>query len=200
MTNVYRKCYKARNNIATTDSYTLQGGMLFEKFQSFCHPETSKEGLSKCVERVHQNENFFNIFQDYEATDKVLHQQLFNELKCSVPLIYDYIDVFFSLCKNDSLAFKHRDAIIGLLRHCMLFDGKAKKLINQKQNINAKLSEAVDVRLALENNKTNESNMDVDNANTMVSSLRTLKLSAVESFIDNCKLNGNAIFTSFENI
>ena len=133
----------------------------------------------------------------------------------------DYIDVFFRLndelantvgsClmdemedlrdfhgKNESLAFKHRDFIIGRLRHRLLFDGKAKKLINQKQDINEKLSENVDARLSLENNETNMLNMDVDNVNTMVSSLRTLKLSAVERFIDDCKLNGNAVFASFE--
>ena len=74
---------------------------------------------------------------------------------------------------------------------------KAKKLINQKHDLNEKLSEDVDARLSLQTTETNESNMDVDNANTMVSSLRSLKLSAVESFIDNCKMNGYAIFRQF---
>ena len=95
-----------------------------------------------------------NILQDYEAPDNVLHQQLFEELKYSVPLLCDYIDVFFRLnveptstlesClmdemedlrdfhgKNQTLAFKHRDTVIGLLRHCVLFDLTAKKFIKQ---------------------------------------------------------------------
>ena len=81
-----------------------------------------------------------NILQDYEVPDKVLDQQLFEELKYSVPLMYDYM--FFRLndiptntvgcClmdemedlrdfhgKNQSLALKHRDMIIGLWRHFM---------------------------------------------------------------------------------
>ena len=56
----------------------------------------------------------------------------------------------------------------------------------------------MDARLSTQNNETNESNMDVHNANTMVSSLRALKLSAVEKFIDNYKQNGSVLFSSFE--
>ena len=37
---------------ATTDSSTLQGGMLVEKCQSFCRPDISKEKLTKCLERM----------------------------------------------------------------------------------------------------------------------------------------------------
>ena len=37
-------------NKGTTGSSTVQAGMLFEKFQSFCHPETSKVELSKCLD------------------------------------------------------------------------------------------------------------------------------------------------------
>ena len=40
--------------------------------------------------------------------------------------------------------------------------------------------------------------MDVDNVNTMVSSLRALKLLAVEKFVDDCEDSGDIIFGSFE--
>ena len=71
-------------------------------------------------------------------------------------------------------------------------------MLKQKHEFNEQLSEDVDERLPIQNNETNESNMDVDNPNTIVSSLRALKLSAVERFIDNYKQYGNALFSSFE--
>ena len=61
--------------------------------------------------------------------------------------------------KNQTLAFKHRDMIIGLLRHCVLFNLMTKKVMKQKYDLNNKLGEEVDARLSLQNNETNESNM-----------------------------------------
>ena len=127
---------------------------------------------------MHQDNNLIailKILQDCETPDEVLHQQLFVELKHKVPLVYDYI-VCFRLnnepantvrsClmdemehlrdfhgKNESLAFKHRDTIIGLL-----FEVKAQRLINQKQDFSKQLSEHVDESLSIENNETNEPN------------------------------------------
>ena len=49
-------CKGYLSNKTTTDSSTVQGGMLFENFQSIFRPETSKEELSTCLERMHQNE------------------------------------------------------------------------------------------------------------------------------------------------
>ena len=40
--------------------------------------------------------------------------------------------------------------------------------------------------------------MDVDNISTMEHSLCSLKLSAVEKFMDNYKQNGDVLFASFE--
>ena len=40
--------------------------------------------------------------------------------------------------------------------------------------------------------------MDIDNLNSIESSLRSLKLSAVEKFIDNYKQNGDVLFANFE--
>ena len=39
------------NDKAAADSFALQGGILFEKFQSFCRPETSKEELKNLSAR-----------------------------------------------------------------------------------------------------------------------------------------------------
>ena len=58
--------------------------------------------------------------------------------------------------------------------------------------------EKIDLRLNIENNKSTTSDMDVDRFNIMESSLRSLKLSTVEKFMDNFKHNGDVLFASFE--
>ena len=55
-------------------------------------------------------------------------------------------------------------------------------MLKQQSDFNEKLREDMGARLSIQSNETTESNMDVDDTNTMVTSLRTLKLSAVEKF------------------
>ena len=38
-----------------------------------------------------------DIVRDYETSDEVLYEKLFEELKESAPVMHDYIDVFFRL-------------------------------------------------------------------------------------------------------
>ena len=58
---------------------------------------------------------------------------------------------------------KHKDTIIGLLRHCLLHDSVAEKILKQKHESNEKLIEEVDLRLSIEKNEFKTSEMDVDN-------------------------------------
>ena len=73
---------------------------MFENCQCLYRRDVSKEELTIGFKRMLNNEKLIEILDivwDYETADEVLYQQLFEELKESVPLMHDYIDVFFRL-------------------------------------------------------------------------------------------------------
>ena len=72
---------------------------LFEEFQATFIETASKVELSKGVEEMRSNVNLVNIMetlQYYELPDKVLTKNL-GEFREHVPLMNDYLDVFFKL-------------------------------------------------------------------------------------------------------
>ena len=58
---------------------------------------TSKAEVASGLKTLHANANLLNILETFELPDKVLQEKMPGEFRMHVPIVYNYLDVFFKL-------------------------------------------------------------------------------------------------------
>ena len=95
------------------------------------------------------------------------------------------------------LSLRDLDTIIALLRHRLMHDAMAEKLIQNKQCANQLLVDEMDELLHIKKEGSESADMDVEGLNPMATPLTPLNLSSVEKFMDSFKGTGDMMFASF---